>query len=186
MCGDRFSSSTTCSRCRHETEPGRLDQSLSCRFWKVATHPYAVPAFVTAPEARRVHRAPRHTDLPPRPHSTPGDPLGVPRSCTSTCEHGSYLDTPTPREKTQPDATRESAAHEAARESRAGPYLAPSIRGAHSGVGGFAVLSRQSDVLPTSATCLSSGALAREWRRRVVALQDAGGARARPRSGLTT
>ena len=23
----------------HETEPGRLDQSLSCRFWKVATHP---------------------------------------------------------------------------------------------------------------------------------------------------
>ena len=39
MCGDRFSSSTTCSRWRHETEPGRLDQSLSCRFWKVATHP---------------------------------------------------------------------------------------------------------------------------------------------------
>ena len=25
---------------RHETEPGQLDQSLSCRFWKVATHPY--------------------------------------------------------------------------------------------------------------------------------------------------
>ena len=40
MCGDRFSSSTTCSRWRHETEPGRLDQSLSCRFWKVATHPF--------------------------------------------------------------------------------------------------------------------------------------------------
>ena len=39
MCGDRFSSSTTCSGWRHETEPGRLDQSLSCRFWKVATHP---------------------------------------------------------------------------------------------------------------------------------------------------
>ena len=39
MFGDRFSSSTTCSRWRHETEPGRLDQSLSCRFWKVATHP---------------------------------------------------------------------------------------------------------------------------------------------------
>ena len=39
MCGDRFSSSTTCSRWRHETGPGRLDQSLSCRFWKVATHP---------------------------------------------------------------------------------------------------------------------------------------------------
>ena len=38
MCDDRFSSSTTCSRWRHETEPGRLDQSLSCRFWKVATH----------------------------------------------------------------------------------------------------------------------------------------------------
>ena len=42
MCGDRFSSSTTCSRWRHETEPGRLDQSLSCRFWKVATHPSGV------------------------------------------------------------------------------------------------------------------------------------------------
>ena len=41
MLGDRFSSSTTCSRWRHETEPGRLDQSLSCRFWKVATHPSA-------------------------------------------------------------------------------------------------------------------------------------------------
>ena len=39
MCGNRFSSSTTCSRWRHETEPGRLDQSLSCRFGKVATHP---------------------------------------------------------------------------------------------------------------------------------------------------
>ena len=24
---------------RHETEPGRLDQSRSCRFLKVATHP---------------------------------------------------------------------------------------------------------------------------------------------------
>ena len=42
MFGDRFSSSTTCSRWRHETEPGQLDQSLSCRFWKVATHPFAV------------------------------------------------------------------------------------------------------------------------------------------------
>ena len=41
MCGDRFSSSTTCSGWRYETEPGRLDQSLSCRFWKVATHPTA-------------------------------------------------------------------------------------------------------------------------------------------------
>ena len=40
MCGDRFSSSTTCSKWRHETEPGRLDQSLSCRFWEVATHPF--------------------------------------------------------------------------------------------------------------------------------------------------
>ena len=45
MCGDRFSSSTTCSRWRHETEPGRLDQSRSCRFWKVATHPH--PAVAT-------------------------------------------------------------------------------------------------------------------------------------------
>ena len=39
MCGDRFNSSITCSRWRHETEPGQLDPSLSCRFWKVATHP---------------------------------------------------------------------------------------------------------------------------------------------------
>ena len=39
MCGDRFSSSTTCSEWRHETEPGRLDQSFSRRFWKVATYP---------------------------------------------------------------------------------------------------------------------------------------------------
>ena len=44
MCGDRFSSSTTCSRWRHETEPGRLDQSLFCRFWKVATHPFCLVA----------------------------------------------------------------------------------------------------------------------------------------------
>ena len=42
MFGDRFSSSTTCSRWRYETEPGQLDQSLSCRFWKVATHPSVV------------------------------------------------------------------------------------------------------------------------------------------------
>ena len=39
MFGDRFSSSTSCSRWLYETEPGRLDQSLSCRFLKVATHP---------------------------------------------------------------------------------------------------------------------------------------------------
>ena len=39
MCGDRCSSSTSCSRWRHETEPGRLDQALSCRLSKVATHP---------------------------------------------------------------------------------------------------------------------------------------------------
>ena len=52
MCGDRFSSSTTCSRWRHETEPGRLDQSLSCRFWKVATHPVDKnPAYPIAFEA---------------------------------------------------------------------------------------------------------------------------------------
>ena len=29
---DRFTSSTSCSKWRHETKPGRLDQSLSCRF----------------------------------------------------------------------------------------------------------------------------------------------------------
>ena len=37
--GNRFSSSTSCSRWLHETEPGRLDQAFSCRFLKVATHP---------------------------------------------------------------------------------------------------------------------------------------------------
>ena len=52
MCGDRFSSSTTCSRWRHETEPGRLDQSLSCRFWKVATHPFARLLAPEGPEAQ--------------------------------------------------------------------------------------------------------------------------------------
>ena len=40
MFGNRFSSSITCSRWRHETKPGRLDQSRSCRFLKVATHPF--------------------------------------------------------------------------------------------------------------------------------------------------
>ena len=39
MFGDRFCSSTSCSRWLHETEPCRLDQSLPCRFLKVATHP---------------------------------------------------------------------------------------------------------------------------------------------------
>ena len=40
MFGDRFSSSTSCSRWVHETEPDRPDQSLTCCFLKVATHPY--------------------------------------------------------------------------------------------------------------------------------------------------
>ena len=39
MFGDRFSSSTSCSRWVHETEPDRPDQSLTCCFLKVATHP---------------------------------------------------------------------------------------------------------------------------------------------------
>ena len=39
MFGDNFSSSTSCSRWLHETEPGRLDQPPSCCFLKVATHP---------------------------------------------------------------------------------------------------------------------------------------------------
>ena len=39
MFGDRFSSSTSCSRWLHETEPDRPDQSLTCCFLKVATHP---------------------------------------------------------------------------------------------------------------------------------------------------
>ena len=40
MFGDRFSSSTSCSRGVHETEPDRPDQSLTCCFLKVATHPF--------------------------------------------------------------------------------------------------------------------------------------------------
>ena len=39
MFGDRFSSFTSCSKWRRETKPGRLDQSRSCYFLKVATHP---------------------------------------------------------------------------------------------------------------------------------------------------
>ena len=39
MFGDRFSSSTSCSRWLHETEPDRPDPSLTCCFLKVATHP---------------------------------------------------------------------------------------------------------------------------------------------------
>ena len=39
MFGDRFSSSTSCSKWRRETKPERLDQSRSCYFLKVATHP---------------------------------------------------------------------------------------------------------------------------------------------------
>ena len=39
MSGNKFSSSTSCSRWLHETEPGRLDPSLSGRFLKVATQP---------------------------------------------------------------------------------------------------------------------------------------------------
>ena len=42
MFGDRFSSSTSCSRWVHETEPDRPDQSLTCCFLKVATHPSRV------------------------------------------------------------------------------------------------------------------------------------------------
>ena len=40
MFGNRFSSSRSCSKWRHETKPGRLDRSRSCRFLKVATHPF--------------------------------------------------------------------------------------------------------------------------------------------------
>ena len=50
MFGDRYSSSTSCSRWLHETEPARLDQSRSYRFLKVATQ----PARVT--EGARGHR----------------------------------------------------------------------------------------------------------------------------------
>ena len=44
MFGDRFSSSTSCSRWVHETEPDRPDQSLTCCFLKVATHPHELIA----------------------------------------------------------------------------------------------------------------------------------------------
>ena len=46
MFGNRFSSSTSCSRWLHETEPGRLDPSFSGRFLKIATHPYQAFASV--------------------------------------------------------------------------------------------------------------------------------------------
>ena len=39
MFGNKFSSSTSCSKWLHETEPGRLDHEFSGRFLKVATHP---------------------------------------------------------------------------------------------------------------------------------------------------
>ena len=39
MFGNKISSSTSCSKWLHETEPGRLDQEFSGRFLKVATHP---------------------------------------------------------------------------------------------------------------------------------------------------
>ena len=39
MFGNRFSSSTRCSRSLHETELGRSSQPLSCCFLKVATQP---------------------------------------------------------------------------------------------------------------------------------------------------
>ena len=42
MFGNRFSSSTHCSRWLHEAEPGRLDPSFSGRFLKVATHPHGL------------------------------------------------------------------------------------------------------------------------------------------------
>ena len=47
MFGDRFSSSTSCSRWLHETEPDRPDPSLTCCFLKVATHP--LKGLFTAP-----------------------------------------------------------------------------------------------------------------------------------------
>ena len=43
MVGNKFSSSTSCSKWPHETEPGRLDQEFSGRFLKVATHPSRPP-----------------------------------------------------------------------------------------------------------------------------------------------
>ena len=47
MFGDRFSSSTSCSRWLHETEPDRPDQSLTCCFLKVATHPHKLLILTT-------------------------------------------------------------------------------------------------------------------------------------------
>ena len=51
MFGDRFSSSTSCSKWRRETKPGRLDQSRSCYFLKVATHPSKLTVNDPNPEA---------------------------------------------------------------------------------------------------------------------------------------
>ena len=66
MFGDRFSSSTSCSKWRRETKPGRLDQSRSCYFLKVATHPIPSVLHCTAPYANnRVevsHQPTRHRE----------------------------------------------------------------------------------------------------------------------------
>ena len=59
MFGDRFSSSTSCSRWVHETEPDRPDQSLTCCFLKVATHPgKVVYEVVPAPSGATVTQLP--------------------------------------------------------------------------------------------------------------------------------
>ena len=66
MFGNRFSSSITCSRWRYEPKPGRLDQSLSCRSWEVATHPE-----VLVPDPVDLRREPRI------PLGAPGPTCGI-------------------------------------------------------------------------------------------------------------
>ena len=52
MFGDRFRSSTSCSRWLHETELGRPNPSLSRCFLKVATHPLMVFTSAKSPKEK--------------------------------------------------------------------------------------------------------------------------------------
>ena len=56
MFGNGFNSSASCSGWPHETALGRPDQSLSCRFLKVATHPSRLIGWAqqTGPETGRL------------------------------------------------------------------------------------------------------------------------------------
>ena len=77
MFGDRFSSSTNCSRWLHETEPGRPNQSFSCCFLKVATHPFKkidLLRFGGKPVRPRMFQDKIKRQEPPHQNRVPGLP----------------------------------------------------------------------------------------------------------------